>query len=82
MDEEDLFLILLAYHILQDFELKLLGPDARIDNPPPNHLGVYENAFEARLKFFLFSFVLKLHKSYGILESPCASSFQILLDTS
>lgn len=56
MDQEDLSLIRIAYCIPKDFELELSGPNARVDSPPPGRLGVYKEAFKARLRFPIYPF--------------------------
>lgn len=66
MDQEDLSLIRIGYCILEDFELELLGLDARVDNPPLGRPRVYEESFEVGLRFLIFSFILELLRSYGI----------------
>lgn len=49
VDRESLSLILLAYCVSDDFELELPSQNARINDPPLDHLGVYEEALEAGL---------------------------------
>lgn len=66
MDQKDLSLVRIRYRIPKDYEIELSRPDSRIDNPPPDRLGVYEEAFETRLGFPLPPFVLELLKSYEI----------------
>lgn len=60
MDEEDVSLIRQVYYVLEDFELELLGLDIWINNPPLDHLGVYEKVLEAGLRFPLSPFILEL----------------------
>lgn len=67
MDEEDLPLIQLAYCVPDEFELKMPGLNAQVNNLPPSCLRVYEEALKARLMFFLFPFVLELRHFYRFL---------------
>lgn len=54
------------YGNLGEFDLKLNLVDARVNNPPPSQLRVYEEAFEVGLRFPVPSFVLELLIFYGI----------------
>lgn len=67
VDQEDLSFIYVGYGIFENYEIELPRIDKWIDNPPPSRLGVYEDAFEARLRFSLVLFVLKLLRPYGML---------------
>lgn len=67
IDREDLSLICTAYYDPRDFKLELLGPGARVDNSSPGRLGVFEEAFETRLRFPISPFILELLMSYGVL---------------
>lgn len=55
----------MAYCIPKDFELELSDLDIWINNPP-GWLGVYEEAFEAKLRFSLSPFILEFLRSYGV----------------
>lgn len=59
-------LIQLAYCVLDEFELELPGSNARINDPPPDCLGVYEEALKAGLRFPISSFILELLHFYRI----------------
>lgn len=66
VDQEDLILVRTRFCVPKDYEIELPEPDARIDDPPPGRLGVYEDSFEVELRFPLHPSVLELLRAFGI----------------
>lgn len=54
------------YGVPEEFNLEFPKSDKRVNNLPPGRLGVYEEAFEAGLRFPIPSFLLDLLRFYNI----------------
>lgn len=66
LNVDDLTKIQVLYGVPGEFDLELSKSDARANNPPLNKLGVYEEAFKARKRFSIPSFLLDLLRFYNI----------------